>query len=77
MKSVTKAEFDRQRQWLWVYLRHEGRCADCGKGVGRDEAATGATIPVALGIDALLQVRLTHSLCDAAKAGRMSRPAAV
>jgi len=53
---MTKAEFDRQRQLLWVYLRREGKCAVRGQEVSRDEAATSTAIPVALGIHELLQL---------------------
>jgi len=53
---MTKAEFDRQGQLLWVYLRRRAKCAIRGQEVSRDEAATSTAIPVALGIHELLQL---------------------
>jgi uncharacterized protein (DUF983 family) len=61
---MTKKEFDRQRQLLWVYLRHRGRCAVCGLEVSLAEAATSLAITTPLGIDELLQVKLKHTNCQ-------------
>lgn len=73
---MSKAEFDRQRQLLWVYLRHRAKCAICAQEMSRHEAATSPSIEVALAIDDLLQVRLMHSQCKSAEAGWRTRPAA-
>lgn len=65
---MTRAEFDRQRQLHWVYLRRQGKCAVCGQEVSRAEAAISTAIRVALGIDELLQLELMHSHCQLAGA---------
>ncbi len=70
---MNKAEFARKRQLLWVYLRHQGKCAVCGHEVSPDDPAIAAAIPRALGIDELLQVRLTHSRCRTAAKGTRDR----
>ena len=57
---MTRAEFDRQRQLHWVYLRRQGKCAVCGQEVSRAEAAISTAIRVALGIDELLKLHLMH-----------------
>jgi hypothetical protein len=68
---MIKSEFERQKQMLWVYLRHQGKCTVCGHAVDPHEDTIGRSVPVVLGIDHLLKVRLKHSHCE----GSASPPA--
>jgi hypothetical protein len=63
--AMIKKEFDRQKQMLWVYLRHQGKCTQCGQKVDLHENALSKAVPMALGIDHLLRVQLVHSHCEA------------
>jgi hypothetical protein len=73
---MNKKEFDRQKQLLFVYLRHDGKCAICGGEVNPQEAATDRDIVAPLQIDDLLRVQLMHPFCKAAGARRTTRQAA-
>jgi hypothetical protein len=67
---VNKTEFELQKQLLWVYMRHEGKCTACGHEVNPREVATDRDIVRPLDIDDLLEVRLMHPFCKAAAARR-------
>ncbi len=70
---MNKREFDREKQLLWVYLRHGSKCAACGYEVNPLEVATDRDIAEPLPIDDLLAVRLLHPFCKAAEARRAGR----
>jgi hypothetical protein len=73
---MNKREFDRRKQLLWVYLRHDGKCNICGYEVNQDDIATDREIVEPLGTDDLLKVRLMHPFCRAAEARQRARRAA-
>jgi hypothetical protein len=64
---MNRREFEMRKQMLWVYLRHQGRCAICTREVSREEATTDREISIPLSIDELLQLRLMHPRCKAAR----------
>ncbi|HEX2924191.1 MAG TPA: hypothetical protein VHS28_09205 [Chloroflexota bacterium] len=64
---MNRREFELRKQMLWVYLRHQGRCAVCDKEVSREEATTDRGLVVPVDIDELLKLRLMHPRCKAAE----------
>ncbi len=73
---MNKREFDLKKQVMFVYLRHEGRCAVCGGEVNPREVATDRDMPAPLRIDDLLRVRLMHPFCKAREARAAARTSA-
>ncbi len=73
---MNKQQFEQQKRLLWVYMRNEGKCAICGRGVDLREVATDREVTAGMGIDHLLMVQLVHPFCRTAATRRPGQRAA-